>query len=86
MTVLAFMAIFASSNLGAIEHMSGPLLILGVFLGSGLWWVTLSLLAGVFRTVVNEEHMGTINKIAGTLIVICGVLIMLQAKYGEFKL
>jgi threonine/homoserine/homoserine lactone efflux protein len=86
MTVLAFMAIFASSNLSAIENMSKPLLILGVFLGSGLWWITLSLLASIFRTIVNEEHMGMINRIAGTLIVICGVLVMLQAKYGEFKL
>jgi threonine/homoserine/homoserine lactone efflux protein len=86
MTVLAFMAAFASSNLSAIENMSKPLLILGVFLGSGLWWITLSLLADLFSTVVNEAHMGTINKIAGTLIIICGVLVMLQAKYGEFKL
>jgi len=86
MTVLAFMAAFASSNLSAIENMSKPLLILGVFLGSGLWWITLSLLADLFSTVVNEEHMGTINRIAGTLIVIFGVLVMLQAKYGEFKL
>jgi len=30
--------------------------------------------------------MGTINRIAGTLIAICGVLVMLQAKFGEFKL
>jgi len=85
MTVLAFMAAFASANLSAIAHMSKSLLILGVFLGSGLWWITLSLLAGVFRSVVNEEHMGTINRIAGTLIVICGVLVMLQAKYGELR-
>ena len=85
MTVLAFMAAFASSNLGATAHMSRPLLILGVFLGSGLWWITLSLLAGIFRTVVNEAHMGAINKVAGTLIAICGVLVILQAKYGEFS-
>lgn len=48
-TVLAFMAVFASFGAADLagQKVSGGLLILGVFLGSGLWWLTLSTLAEI---------------------------------------
>jgi len=79
LTVLAFMAVFAASGLGTNQYLSGRWLVLGVFLGSGLWWVTLSLLAGLFRHLVNEEHMSVINKIAGTIIMLFGAAVLLKA-------
>ncbi len=78
LTILAFMAVFTGSGLGHCQQEEATWLILGVFLGSSLWFLTLSFLAGQFKNVVNEEHMGFINKIAACLILAFGIFIMLR--------
>jgi threonine/homoserine/homoserine lactone efflux protein len=78
LTILAFMAIFTGSGLGHCEQGEAAWLILGVFLGSSLWFLSLSFLAGRFKSIVNEDHMGTINKIAACLILAFGFYVMLQ--------
>ena len=85
LTVLIFMAVFAYLGLSGGTEFSESLLIAGVFCGACLWWLTLCLLAGLFRTLVNEEHMGTISKIAGVLIVLSGLLLMLQSKFKYLR-
>jgi threonine/homoserine/homoserine lactone efflux protein len=78
LTILAFMAIFTGSGLGHCEQGEAAWLILGVFLGSSLWFLSLSFLAGRFKSIVNEDHMGIINKIAACLILAFGFYVMLQ--------
>jgi threonine/homoserine/homoserine lactone efflux protein len=85
LTVLAFMAVFAGSGLSGIREFSEIMLITGVFCGSCLWWLALSLLAGLFRTIVNEDHISAINKVAGTVIILFGLLVILQARYGHLR-
>jgi len=80
LTILAFMAVFTGSGLGHCEREEAAWLILGVFVGSSLWFLTLSFLAGQFKNVVNEEHMGVINKIAACLILAFGFYVMFQHK------
>ena len=78
LTILAFMAIFTGSGLGHCEQEEAARLILGVFLGSSLWFLSLSFLAGQFKNVVNEDHMDVINKIAACLILAFGLFVMLR--------
>jgi threonine/homoserine/homoserine lactone efflux protein len=85
LTILAFMAVFTGSGLGHCERDQAAWLILGVFLGSGLWFLTLSFMAGQFKNVVNEEHMGMINKIAACLILAFGLFVMFQHRFTMFQ-
>lgn len=78
MTLIAFAIVFASSGLQASQDMSAALLVSGVFCGSALWWLTLSILAGAFSNTVNEEHMGLINRTAGALILLLGVWVFFR--------
>jgi threonine/homoserine/homoserine lactone efflux protein len=78
LTILAFMAVFTGTGLGHCQREEAAWLIIGVFLGSSLWFLSLSFLAGQFKNVVNEEHMDIINKIAACLILAFGFFIMLR--------
>jgi len=78
MTIVAFAIVFASSDLHASHDMSAALLVCGVFCGSALWWLTLSILAGAFSNTVNEEHMGMINKTAGAFILLLGIWVFFR--------
>ncbi|WKZ38090.1 MAG: LysE family transporter [Anaerolineales bacterium] len=72
MTILAFAAIFAGTMLG--EKMGSPLVIVaGVFVGSAVWWLTLSLGVGTMRERLTKTHMVWINRISGIIIFVFGV-------------
>lgn len=70
MTILSFTAIFAGLGFSAqATDFSGSLaLVLGVFCGSGLWWLSLSLIVGIVRTRVTNGLMIWINRVSGVLI------------------
>ena len=70
MTILSFAAVFAGLGLGgrATDYVGAALLVLGVFLGSALWWLFLSGGVGLFREKLNEQHFRWINRISGTII------------------
>ena len=70
MTILSFMAIFAGFGLmnGATNYASIANFVLGVFLGSGIWWLTLSLGIGFFREKITTEWLLKLNKISGIII------------------
>ncbi|MCY3828488.1 MAG: LysE family translocator, partial [Rhodospirillaceae bacterium] len=53
-------------------------LILGVFAGSTLWWLTLAGLTSLFRTGLNEARMQTINRISGVAIVCFGIVVLVS--------
>ncbi|MFC1765487.1 LysE family translocator, partial [Planctomycetota bacterium] len=69
MTVLAFAAVFANAGLSTCGPQIALQLIVGVFVGSGLWWLTLSQVAGSFRGMIDHGHMHFINRLAGILII-----------------
>lgn len=77
-TILAFMAVFAS--LGAVrladQAMDAGLLIGGVFLGSALWWLSLSALASAVRHRFTERWLGHLNQAAGGLLILSGVVVL----------
>lgn len=79
-TILAFMAVFAS--LGAIHPGDDPLhstlMIIGVFIGSALWWLTLSALASAVRHRFTERWLSHLNQASGGLLVLSAVGILLS--------
>jgi threonine/homoserine/homoserine lactone efflux protein len=63
MVIIAFTSAFAALD---VDWKSGGLeLILGVFIGSTLWWLTLTMLAGTFRHHLDDGRLRWINRIAG---------------------
>jgi threonine/homoserine/homoserine lactone efflux protein len=81
MTILSFIAVFAGLGLSASASYSAAiLLVLGVFAGSALWWVTLSTLVGALRTRIDQRTMRLINRISGALILALGIYALIQVE------
>lgn len=74
-TILMFAALFAS--MGATDAPGA--VVLGVFIGSALWWFTLSALTGFARKVVSPALMVWINRLSGAVIFAFGLLSILSA-------
>jgi threonine/homoserine/homoserine lactone efflux protein len=76
MTILAFAAIFSGVGLidQSLRYSSASLMVLGVFLGSGLWWGFLSSFTNLFREKCTPPTLVWINRISGMIIFIFGVL------------
>jgi threonine/homoserine/homoserine lactone efflux protein len=73
-TIVAFIAVFAAFGLGRqLTMISACILVLGVFAGSLLWFLTLGFVATFFRKKLNRGGLKLVNKIAGVLIVLSGV-------------
>jgi len=75
MTIISFMAIFAGLGLmtGAKDSVHALLLVLGVIMGSFLWWFTLS--SGVVYTLrgrMTPKIAKIINKASGIIILLFG--------------
>ena len=74
-TILLFFAVFAGLGIGAqTDHLGDAfLLVTGVFLGSSVWWLLLSLLAGLFRDHLTDGRMRVVNLVAGIAILVLGL-------------
>jgi len=75
MTIISFLAVFAGLGLSNIQgdYIQASVLVLGVFLGSALWWLTLSEGVTLFRRKVSKEVMKWINRVAGIIILAFGI-------------
>ena len=75
MTILSFVAIFATIGVGTsrAEPLAAGSLVLGVFLGSALWWLTLSGVVGMLRSRFDLGHLGWVNRISGAIITAFGI-------------
>lgn len=54
-------------------------LIAGVFVGSALWWATLTGIASLFRSALSHSGLRWINRISAGVILVCGVLMLIAA-------
>jgi threonine/homoserine/homoserine lactone efflux protein len=74
MTILSFAAIFA--GLGATTVRGGGILVVaGVFLGSALWWLALSLVTGwLHGKLTGSGFLRWINRVSGGIILVYGIL------------
>ena len=70
MTIISFVAIFAGLGLASASgnYASAGVLVLGVFIGSAMWWLLLSSGIALFREKVNQRGLHWVNRISGTII------------------
>ena len=75
MTILFFAGIFAGMGMvsESIQYTSAGLMVIGVFIGSGTWWLILSGMTSMVRNKVNERKLAWVNKISGFIILAFGV-------------
>ncbi len=75
-TIFSFVAIFA--GLGIVEsgrdYAASGALVLGVFLGSALWWCVLSATVNLLRSRLTPARMRWLNRVSGGVITIFGVV------------
>jgi threonine/homoserine/homoserine lactone efflux protein len=81
MTIFMFAAIFGGMSVqsGTVFRYSAFLLVLGVFTGSALWWLTLSVMVSLLREKVNERLMVCVNRLAGVVIAGFGLFMLIKA-------
>ncbi len=74
-TILAFLGIFAGIGFSGEEATLGraAILVAGVLLGSLIWWLGISLGAGLFRKSIGERHLMLLNHISGGILTLSGI-------------
>lgn len=80
-TIFTFLTIFSgfSAQLDIEYRFSAFLLVIGVFCGSALWWLTLSTLVNLLRQRLNQRIIAMINKVAAVVIIAFAVYLIYQA-------
>jgi threonine/homoserine/homoserine lactone efflux protein len=81
-TILSFAAIFAGLGVGTTGRASPAtiLLVLGVLVGSALWWVLLSSGVAAMRARVTPRVVRWINRLSGALLVAFGIAAFASAR------
>jgi arginine exporter protein ArgO len=79
MTILSFGAVYIGMGVNQIGdlRLSAAFFVLGIFLGSALWWFILSNAAGFFRKRIGPKVFLIINKASGLIILGFGVFLIL---------
>jgi threonine/homoserine/homoserine lactone efflux protein len=79
-TILSFVAVFAGLGLASMggDYAAAGALVLGVFIGSALWWLLLSGGVGLLRSRFDTRAMRWVNRISGGVITAFGVLALVS--------
>jgi hypothetical protein len=83
MTIFSFAAVFVGFGLAATRGSlaSAGTLIVGVFLGSALWWLLLVGIFSIFRRRFAHHELLWVNRIAGAIIAGSGFLALLSMEW-----
>ena len=83
-TVLSFLAVFSAFGVQSEERSLADswTLLLGVFLGSSLWWLLLTTTVGLFRDKFNRAGLRWANRIAVVLILVFAVVVLWKGASG----
>jgi len=76
MTIFSFAAVFAGFGLAGIKGsvLSSAILVLGVFLGSALWWLFLVGLFSLYGRRFQSHELVWVNRVTGVIITASGIL------------
>lgn len=83
MTILSFAAVFAGFGLAGTtgSALSAGVLILGVYLGSAVWWLFLVGLFSLYRKRFQDQQLVWVNRISGTIITASGILALMSLEW-----
>jgi threonine/homoserine/homoserine lactone efflux protein len=83
-TILSFVAIFAGLGLGTSgaaagseDYAGAAVLVGGVFLGSGLWWLILSGITSALRGRISPAGMRWVNRLSGAILTAFGLMALI---------
>ncbi len=84
-TILAFLGIFAAVGFTGAEATlpRAGMLVAGVLGGSLLWWLGLSLGAGLFRSSFRESHLLWLNRGSGAILTLSGIGLLISLLYDK---
>jgi threonine/homoserine/homoserine lactone efflux protein len=82
MTILSFAGIFAGLGLSGGSAPEAGLLTLGVFLGSGAWWVGLTAAVARVRSRLTPQVLVWINRVSGTVLLAFGIVAIWVATHA----
>lgn len=82
MTILSFAAIFAGIGVGGANKssISASTVVLGVFVGSTLWWCILTSGISLLRRKFTPRWLLWINRISGLILILFGVFALISLK------
>jgi threonine/homoserine/homoserine lactone efflux protein len=80
MTILFFAGVMAGLGVGsaARDYVSAVVLVLGVLVGSALWWLTLSTGVSLLRSQFDVRALAWVNRVSGVIITVFGVMALLS--------
>lgn len=83
MTIFSFAVVFAGFGLAGVRGsiISSSALILGVFLGSALWWVFLVAVFSIFRRRFPAHELRWVNLISGIIFIASGIIALLSLEW-----
>ena len=83
-TIISFAAIFAGLGLGRSVggYGAASVMVLGVFLGSALWWLILSVGVGLFRSALTPQRLRWVNRCSGVIIGTFGVAALVSLRWS----
>ncbi|MBF2051148.1 MAG: LysE family translocator [Leptolyngbya sp. IPPAS B-1204] len=75
-TIISFVAVFAGLGLATsqADYASAAVMVMGVFLGSALWWLMLSSSVSLFRAHFNPNRLKWLNRISGLILLVFGII------------
>lgn len=82
MTIISFAAIFAGIGVGGANKssISASTVVLGVFVGSTLWWCILTSGISLLRRKFTPRWLLWINRISGLILILFGVFALISLK------
>jgi len=85
LNIFLFLAIFAGLNIiKGVKTLDMFLAIfLGVFIGTSLWWFTLSSIVNIYHDKFKVRNLWWLNKITGTIIIIFGLVALISILFEK---
>jgi threonine/homoserine/homoserine lactone efflux protein len=85
MTIMSFLGAFAGLGMGGSQTgiVSAVALVIGVFVGSALWWLALSTVIGMLRDRIHVTAFRWINRISGVILTVFGLVAIIGLLLGE---
>jgi threonine/homoserine/homoserine lactone efflux protein len=79
-TILSFVAIFAGIGVGGASksYASASAVVLGVFVGSVLWWCILTSIVNFLRAGFTATWLLWMNRVSGSVILLFGILALVS--------
>lgn len=77
--VLTFLFAFSYFGIsGDTNLIQGICLVIGVFLGTYLWWTALSVIVGILKDRQKKDHLQIMNQIFGVILCLFGMVVFIR--------